>query len=321
MAGVTDLPFRELCRKLGAGMTVSEMVTADSRLWNSRKSSQRLRHDDEATPRSVQIVGNNPAIMADAAQKTVALGAEIIDINMGCPAKKVCKQAAGSALLKNEKLVSHILCAVVEAVDVPVTLKIRTGWSPEHRNATTIGRIAEDAGIAALAVHGRTRSCRFHGTAEYDTIAEVVDTVNIPVIANGDITSPQQARQILKHTGASAVMLGRGAQGNPWLFREINHHLSSGNILPPPDQQEVAETMIQHLCQLHHFYGDILGPRIARKHVGWYVAHWGYGEDFRRSFNQLATAEQQLQQLQLFFRQRTTIDSDLFSSNFRGQAA
>jgi tRNA-dihydrouridine synthase B len=321
MAGVTDLPFRELCRKLGAGLAVSEMVTADSRLWNTRKSSQRLRHDNEVTPRSVQIAGSDPAMMADAARKSVALGAQIIDINMGCPAKKVCKRAAGSALLKDETLVRNILCTVVDSVNVPVTLKIRTGWSLEHRNATTIANIAEDAGITALAVHGRTRDCKFRGNAEYDTIAEIVNTVKIPVIANGDIVSPQQAKHVLDHTGANAVMIGRGAQGNPWLFREINHYLSSGRLLAPPSQEEVAKTVVQHLCQLHEFYGEFLGHRIARKHIGWYSAQWGYGDDFRRSFNQLINAAQQLHQLQLFFRQHTAMNFDLSSNNFRGQAA
>lgn len=301
MAGVTDLPFRQLCRKLGAGMVVSEMVTSDIRLWNSRKSQQRLRHDDETSPRSVQIAGSEPAMMAEAARKNVALGAEIIDINMGCPAKKVCKRAAGSALLQDETLVADILQAVTAAVSIPVTLKIRTGWNPENRNGVTIAKIAEDAGIAALAVHGRTRACRFAGNAEYDTIAAIVNAVNIPIFANGDITNAQKAKQVLDNTGAAAVMIGRGAQGNPWLFREINHFLQTGELLSPPTAEEISETVLGHIRELHHFHGDFLGPRIARKHVSWYCQQHGYNTEFRRQFNQIETPQQQLELLQDFF--------------------
>ncbi len=301
MAGVTDLPFRQLCRKMGAGMAVSEMVTADQRHWHSRKSSFRLQHCDDDSPRSVQIVGNDPAMMAEAAAKNVALGADIIDINMGCPAKKVCKKAAGSALLRDEKLVAEILSAVTAAVDVPVTLKIRTGWCPQTRNAVTIANIAQDCGIAALAVHGRTRACRFTGTAEYDTIAEVVAAVTIPVFANGDIRSATQAMEVLQYTGAAAVMIGRGAQGNPWLFREINHHLETGQHLAPPSTAEIAETMIWHIAALHRFYGDYLGPRIARKHVAWYCQNQNLNTEFRQQFNQFETPQQQIEQLKIFF--------------------
>ncbi|MEZ5530435.1 MAG: tRNA dihydrouridine synthase DusB [Porticoccaceae bacterium] len=300
MAGVTDRPFRQLCKRLGAGMTVSEMVTSDTSLWNSRKSRQRLPHQDEPSPSSVQIAGSIPAMMAEAARCNVELGAEIIDINMGCPAKKVCKRAAGSALLKDESLVAEILAAVVAAVDVPVTLKIRTGWDLEHRNAVTIARLAEDCGIQALAVHGRTRACRFNGEAEYDTIAEVVDAVSIPVFANGDIHTPQQAKQVLDHTGAAAVMIGRAAQGNPWLFREINHFLATGTEVAPPSRQELADTICDHVCAIHQHYGDYLGTRIARKHIGWYVGNLPSGETFRKYFNKLDDPSKQRQSLNHF---------------------
>ncbi|TNE76697.1 MAG: tRNA dihydrouridine synthase DusB [Gammaproteobacteria bacterium] len=300
MAGVTDRPFRQLCKRLGAAMTVSEMVTSDTRLWHTRKSQQRLPHLDEPSPRSVQIAGSIPQMMAEAARQNVALGAEIIDINMGCPAKKVCKRAAGSALLKDEPLVTDILNAVVAAVEVPVTLKIRTGWDTGHRNAVTIARLAEDCGIQALAVHGRTRACRFNGNAEYDTIAAVVQAVSMPVFANGDICTPQQAKQVLDHTGADAVMIGRAAQGNPWLFREINHYLATGTLAAPPTKEELAATICDHICAIHQHYGEYLGTRIARKHVGWYVGRLPSGETFRKYFNQLDTPSQQQQSLKLF---------------------
>ena len=300
MAGVTDLPFRQLCRQLGAGLAVSEMITADTRLWKSRKSQQRLIHRDESSPRSVQIAGSIPAMMAEAASQNVALGAEIIDINMGCPAKKVCKKAAGSALLQDEPLVEEILKTVVAAVDVPVTLKIRTGWDDQNRNATTIAKIAEDSGISALTVHGRTRACRFHGHAEYDTIAAVVEATEIPIFANGDITTPQRAKEVLNHTGAAAVMIGRGAQGNPWLFREINHYLEHGTLPPPPSKKELTITVSQHIQAIHAHYGEFLGIRIARKHVGWYVGTLPQGEEFRKYFNQLEDPYQQIQGLHDF---------------------
>ena len=238
MAGVTDQPFRQLCRRLGAGLVVSEMVTSDTRLWNSRKSRLRLQHDGEPEPRSVQIAGGDPEMMAEAARMNAQLGAQIIDINMGCPAKKVCNKAAGSALLRDEPLVAAICAAVVQAVDIPVTLKIRTGWDPENRNALRIARIAEDSGIQALAVHGRTRSELYTGHAEYDTIAAVKQSISIPVFANGDIDSPQKAAEVLQHTGADAVMIGRAAQGRPWIFREIDHYLRSGELLAEPPLAE-----------------------------------------------------------------------------------
>ncbi|MFT7299627.1 MAG: tRNA-dihydrouridine synthase B [Porticoccus sp.] len=301
MAGVTDFPFRQLCRQLGAGLAVSEMITADTSLWKSRKSQQRLVHRDETSPRSVQIAGSIPAMMADAAQQNVTLGADIIDINMGCPAKKVCKRSAGSALLQDESLVQEILKAVVAAVDVPVTLKIRTGWDSENRNAVTIARIAEDSGISALAVHGRTRACKFIGHAEYDTIAAVVEAISLPVFANGDIHTPQQAKQVLDYTGAAAVMIGRGAQGNPWLFREINGYLEHGVIPSRPSLEELASTVSHHIQAIHQFYGEYLGIRIARKHVGWYVNALPSGRMFHQYFNQLDDPCQQKQSLHNFF--------------------
>jgi tRNA-dihydrouridine synthase B len=301
MAGVTDLPFRQLCRQLGAGLTVSEMITSDTRLWKSRKSQQRLIHRDEPSPRSVQIAGSIPEMMAEAARQNVDLGAEIIDINMGCPAKKVCKRAAGSALLQDEPLVAEILQTVVSAVDVPVTLKIRTGWDDQHRNAQRIAVIAENAGIQALAVHGRTRACRFLGHAEYDTIASVVESVSIPVFANGDIVTPQQAKLVLDYTGAAAVMIGRAAQGNPWLFNQINHYLEHGVIPESPSTTELAQVVSSHIQAIHQHYGEYLGIRIARKHVGWYVGSLPNGEGFRKYFNQLENPSQQIQSLQHFF--------------------
>ncbi|MDX2464283.1 MAG: tRNA dihydrouridine synthase DusB [Porticoccus sp.] len=301
MAGVTDLPFRQLCRQLGAGLTISEMVTSDTRLWKSRKSQQRLIHHNEPSPRAVQIAGSVPEMMADAARQNIALGAEIIDINMGCPAKKVCKRAAGSALLQDEALVASILQAVVSTVNVPVTLKIRTGWDKQNRNAQRIARIAEDAGIQALAIHGRTRACRFLGQAEYDTIASVVDAVAIPVFANGDICTPEQAKQVLDSTGAAAVMIGRAAQGNPWLFNQINHYLEHGVIPDPPSNTELIRVVSAHIKAIHQHYGEYLGIRIARKHVGWYVNSLPKGEAFRKYFNQLEDPHQQIQSLHHFF--------------------
>ena len=301
MAGVTDLPFRRLCRKMGAGLVVSEMVAADPNTWSTRKSRLRVQFGDEPAPRSVQIAGYDPQMMAEAALFNVQLGAEIIDINMGCPAKKVCKRAAGSALLQNPELVESILTAVVSAVDVPVTLKIRTGWDRQNRNAETIARIAEDSGVAALAVHGRTKACRFVGEVEYDTIAKVVDAVSIPVLANGDITDPQGAVSVLKHTGAAAVMIGRAAQGNPWIFNQINHYLKYGQPLAPPSMEECSQVMSEHLLALHEFYGETGGVRISRKHIGWYINPLPGGKEFTRVFNTLETTEQQRHFLQSFF--------------------
>ena len=301
MAGVTDLPFRQLCREMGAGLVVSEMVASDPSTWSTRKSRLRIQFGDEPSPRSVQIAGYDPQMMAEAAKFNVQQGADIIDINMGCPAKKVCKRAAGSALLQDPELVENILNAVVNAVEVPVTLKIRTGWDRQHRNAVSIAKIAENAGIAALAVHGRTRACRFVGEVEYDTIAEVVDSISIPVIANGDITSPQQAETVLNKTGANAVMIGRGAQGNPWIFRQINHYLQERELLPAPTFNEIGRVMIRHLSELHKFYGEVGGVRISRKHIGWYFDLLPQGKTFTRQFNCLESTQEQQQMLRQFF--------------------
>lgn len=301
MAGVTDLPFRQLCREMGAGLVVSEMVAADPSTWSTRKSRLRIQFGDEPAPRSVQIAGYDPQMMAEAAQFNVDQGAQIIDINMGCPAKKVCKRAAGSALLQDPSLVNDILKAVVKAVDVPVTLKIRTGWDRQNRNAVTIGKIAEEAGIAALAVHGRTRACRFVGEVEYDTIAQVVEAVSIPVLANGDISTPEKAVSVLKHTGAAAVMIGRAAQGNPWIFQQINHYLEQGQLLAPPSIEEAGTVMERHLQALHEFYGEVGGVRISRKHIGWYINPLPGGKNFTNQFNKLGSTVEQRALLQQFF--------------------
>ncbi len=303
MAGVTDLPFRTLCRRLGAGLVVSEMITSDKRLWQSKKTQLRLHHNQECEPRSVQIAGSDPAMMAAAAQANMQLGAQIIDINMGCPAKKVCRKAAGSALLRDESLVADILNAVTAAVDIPVTLKIRTGWSPELRNGVSIARIAEDAGIAALAVHGRTRSCRFEGQAEYDTIADICRAVELPVFANGDIDSPAKAAQVLRHTGASGVMIGRAAQGRPWLCGQIASYLENGELLADPSPQTQWQIIKGHLHDLHQFYGEYTGVRVARKHVGWYLQGADTDPTLRQTFNRLETAQHQLDKLEEFFSQ------------------
>ncbi len=301
MAGVTDRPFRQLCRRMGAGLVVSEMVTSDKRLWHTRKSSYRLDHSGEAEPRSVQIAGGDPQMMAEAAQLNADNGAQIIDINMGCPAKKVCNKAAGSALLKDEALVESILEAVTQQVDIPVTLKIRTGWCPETRNAVRIAQLAEKAGIAALTIHGRTRADAYRGAAEYDSIKAVRDAISIPLIANGDIDSPEKAKQVLEHTGADAVMIGRAAQGRPWLLREIDHYLRRGEYLPSPSINEKHQIIREHLIALHQFYGELMGVRIARKHVGWYLLTEPHGRNFRSIFNQIEDAQSQLQALDQFF--------------------
>ncbi|OMH30244.1 tRNA dihydrouridine synthase DusB [Motiliproteus sp. MSK22-1] len=309
MAGVTDQPFRQLCRKLGAGLAVSEMVTSDKRLWNSRKSQFRLNHEGEPSPRIVQIAGGDPEMLAEAAALNVERGAQIIDINMGCPAKKVCNKAAGSALLRDEALVERILNEVVSSVDVPVTLKIRTGWDQEQRNGLAIAHLAEQAGIQALAVHGRTRSCAYRGEAEYETIAQIKAAVKIPVIANGDIVSPQKAQAVLDYTGADAVMIGRAAQGRPWIFQEIEHYLDTGQSLPPPALEQVEQWLLEHLHALYDFYGSYLGVRIARKHVGWYLVTSANlvidevkgGRDFRKKFNSLDSTEEQLKAIKHFF--------------------
>lgn len=302
MAGITDLPFRQLCLQFGAGLTVSEMLISNSDLWHTRKSHLRLARDDKAL-RSVQIAGADPAMMADAASRCADDGAHIIDINMGCPAKKVCKRAAGSALLREPELVEAILRAVTAAVSVPVTLKIRTGWSPEQRNGIDIAKLAQDCGIAALAVHGRTRACRFNGSAEYDTIAAIKQAISIPVLANGDIDSPDKARAVLQHTGADGVMLGRSVQGKPWLFREVNAALE-GRDCAPVRASEMREVMLGHLAALHQFYGEHQGLRIARKHCAWYLQDFN-NADFRRDFNRLEDASAQLDAVHSFFEQHS----------------
>ncbi len=301
MAGVTDRPFRQLCRDMGAGMAVSEMVSSNSLLWGSEKTRRRADHSGESEPRSVQIMGADPQMMADAARYNVDNGAQIIDINMGCPAKKVCNVAAGSALLRDEQLVGRILDAVVAAVDVPVTLKIRTGWDSTSRNADNVARIAEQAGIQALAVHGRTRADGYSGEAEYDTIAEIKSAVSIPIIANGDITTPEKARQVLAHTGADAVMIGRAAQGRPWIFREIGYYLTTGEKLAEPSLTEVSEILIGHLHNLYNFYGEYTGVRMARKHISWYSKGQRHGAAFRKAVTQVETARQQLEMVSEFF--------------------
>jgi tRNA-dihydrouridine synthase B len=301
MAGVTDKPFRLLCKRLGAGLAVSEMTTADPTLWQTRKSLRRMDHAGEPEPVSVQIAGYDPAMLAEAARFNVANGAQLIDINMGCPAKKVCNVWSGSALLQDEPLVARIVKAVVDAVDVPVTLKIRTGWNRDNRNALNIARIAEDAGIAALAVHGRTRADKYEGEAEYATIAAVKAAVRIPVLANGDVCTPQQAKHVLAVTGADAVMIGRGAQGRPWIFREIAHYLATGELLPEPEPAEVAAILLGHLEHLHAFYGEPAGVRIARKHLGWYAKDRPENAAFRQVVNRAETASEQLRLTRDYF--------------------
>ncbi len=304
MAGVTDRPFRQLCKKLGAGMAVSEMVTSNSLLYGSSKTLRRANHEGEAEPKSVQIAGADPAMMAQAARCNVARGAQIIDINMGCPAKKVCNVMAGSALLQNEALVARILDAVVRAVpEVPVTLKIRTGWDREHRNALSVLNIAENAGVQALAIHGRTRACGYSGAAEYDTIAAVKAAAKIAIVANGDIVSPQKARYVFDRTGADAVMIGRAAQGRPWIFREIEHYLATGRLLPPPQVAEIHRVALEHLDDLYGFYGAYMGVRIARKHLSWYTRGLVNSGVFRHAMNQLETTAEQVRAVNEFFAQ------------------
>ena len=301
MAGVTDRPFRQLCKAMGAGMAVSEMVSSNSLLWGSEKTMRRANHDGEVAPISVQIAGADPAMLAEAARFNVEKGAQIIDINMGCPAKKVCNVMAGSALLQDETLVGRILSAVVAAVDVPVTLKIRTGWDREHKNALTIARIAQDSGIQALAMHGRTRACGYAGDAEYDTIKAVKAAASIPVIANGDIRTPEKARDVLAYTQADAIMIGRAAQGRPWIFREIEHFLATGQHLSPPRVEEIHRVLLAHLDDLYSFYGEYTGVRMARKHISWYTKGLKSSAEFRHAMNRLESTRAQLEAINRFF--------------------
>lgn len=316
MAGVTDRPFRQLCKRLGAGYAVSEMVASNAQLWKSEKTMRRANHAGEVEPIAVQIAGADPAMMAEAARYNVANGAQIIDINMGCPAKKVCNVAAGSALLQNEPLVQRIVEAVVSAVGVgpdavPVTLKIRTGWDRENRNALNVAHLAENAGISMLTVHGRTRADLYHGDAEYETIAAVKAAVRIPVVANGDITSPEKARHVLAVTGADAIMIGRAAQGRPWLFREIEHFLQTGALLPPPRIDEIQQVMNEHLEDHYEFYGEFTGVRTARKHIGWYTRGLSGANVFRHRMNTLDTTREQLLAVNEFFDAQKAISDRL----------
>jgi len=310
MAGVTDRPFRMLCRRMGAGMAVSEMVASNSLLYGSEKTRRRANHEGEEGPVSVQIVGADARMLAQAARYNVERGAQIIDINMGCPAKKICNVMAGSALLQNEKLVAEILEAVVGAVEVPVTLKIRTGWDKQNRNALRIARIAEASGIQALAIHGRTRACGYSGEAEYDTIAAVKAGVGIPVIANGDIDSPEKAKHVLKYTGADAVMIGRAAQGRPWLFREIDYFLKTGAHMPAPQTGEIHCILHDHMQDLYGLYGEHTGLRVARKHISWYTKGLAGSAQFRHRMNQLEDPAEQLAAVDDFFAHQATHESE-----------
>jgi tRNA-dihydrouridine synthase B len=301
MAGVTDKPFRQLCKKLGAGLAVSEMTTSDPRLWTTRKSLKRMDHAGEPDPVSVQIAGYDPAMLADAARYNVDHGAQIIDINMGCPAKKVCNVYAGSALLQDEPLVARILEAAVKAVSAPVTLKIRTGWNRDNKNGVRIARIAQDAGVAALTVHGRTRADLYNGEAEYETIAAIKAAVSIPIFANGDVDTPAKARAVLAATKADGLLIGRAAQGRPWIFREIAHYLATGELLAPPSQEEASSILIEHLENLYAFYGELQGVRIARKHLGWYAKDRAENTTFRTIVNRAETASEQLRLTREYF--------------------
>ncbi|SDV48120.1 tRNA dihydrouridine synthase DusB [Chitinasiproducens palmae] len=326
MAGVTDRPFRQLCKTLGAGYAVSEMVASNAQLWRSDKTLRRANHDGEVAPIAVQIAGADPAMMAEAARHNVANGAQIIDINMGCPAKKVCNVAAGSALLQNEPLVVRIVEAVVAAVGtgpdaVPVTLKIRTGWDRANRNAVRVARLAESAGIAMLTVHGRTRADLYKGEAEYETIAAVKQSVGIPVVANGDIDSPEKARVVLAATGADALMIGRAAQGRPWLFREIDHFLRTGERLPAPEVAEIQAIMNHHLADHYAFYGEFTGVRTARKHIGWYTRALAGSQAFRHRLNTLDSTREQLAAVNQFFDEQRALSDRLIYAAGDGDEA
>jgi tRNA-dihydrouridine synthase B len=313
MAGVTDLPFRLLCRRMGAGIAAGEMLTCDVRLWHTEKSRRRMDHSGEPEPRVVQIAGGDPEMMAEAARRNVEAGAQIIDINMGCPAKKVCNKAAGSALLKDEPLVRQILEAVVKAVDVPVTLKTRTGWNPDLRNGPAIARMAESIGVQALAIHGRTRACMYQGNAEYDTIAAIKQSVSIPVFANGDIDSGVKAKLVLEQTGVDGLMIGRSAQGRPWIFQEIIAALS-GEAFHEPSFMEVRDIMLAHLRDLHAFYGEEAGVRVARKHIDWYAKSRASAPALRQAVMQATDASIQIERVQDYFDALTEAPEEVLSS-------
>lgn len=315
MAGVTDRPFRMLCKHYGAGMAVSEMVTSNSLLYGSEKTLLRANHQGEVAPISVQIAGADPDMMAEAAKFNMAKGAQIIDINMGCPAKKICNVMAGSALLQKEKLVEKILKAVVKSVDIPVTLKIRTGWDKENKNASRIAKIAEDSGIQALSMHGRTRACLYKGDAEYDTIANVKQMISIPVIANGDITTPEKAKFVLEYTKTDGVMIGRAAQGRPWIFREIEHFLKTGEHMARPTITEIETTTIQHVSDLYDFYGAERGYRIARKHISWYTKGLKNSAQFRFNMNQIDGPTQQIEYIEQYFDELRKLDKYITYEN------
>jgi tRNA-dihydrouridine synthase B len=316
MAGVTDKPFRDLCKKFGAGLMISEMISSDRNLWSTRKSRKRLESDGTDVPNWIQIAGSDPEMLAQAARAIESIGGQMVDINMGCPAKKVCRKAAGSALLKDESLVEEILRTVVSSVKIPVTLKMRTGWSQASRNGLAIARIAENSGIAAITVHGRTRQCGFLGEAEYETIAAIKSSVSLPVIANGDIDSPEKARWVMENTGVDGVMIGRAALGKPWLIGDVDNFLRTGEKRDEPSWEELGEHLVTHLSALHRFYGEKSGVRIARKHVGWYLTTCSGSDDFRRRFNRIDLATEQIDATRRYFeskpsQQNTDVGKDI----------
>ena len=318
MAGVTDRPFRQLCKRLGAGYAVSEMAASNPQLWKSVKSSRRLNHDGEIDPVAVQIAGADPVMMAQAAVFNISKGARVIDINMGCPVKKVCNVASGSALLRHEDLIARILDAVVKAcqpLGIPVTLKTRTGWSRDERNALRVAKLAQDCGISALTLHGRTRADMYEGAAEYETIRAVKASLSIPVVANGDIDSPQKAREVLAFTGADAVMIGRAALGRPWIFREIDHYLQTGETLAPPGWLEMRDLLLEHLVDHYQFYGELPGVRTARKHIGWYVSGLPAGQAFSDQINRIETTGEQFKAVDLWFSRQNDISPDTGPTN------